>query len=425
MTWLEVWAAALPFADEGSGDVARNKGRAGPKYDLLLGMANVVAKSIGISNAFGGFDQVAVTSPIWAVSTARLPAVAGSSGDCTAGGTPLIEGSVKLTGFRADFTLEVKESVSTEFILEYTHGAGLQLCVSILELPRHGNLSQKVGATLQQITSVPFAMSRNFSAALVYSPTPGYADGDAVVYSVSDGRTASQSRAFRFVFLKVDDVPIVQAMSLEVEEDSKEGTPPFSPAGLDSDSPFPTMLITTLPKKGRLYARDGTQITDTFLATRIAPPLPAMYAQQVTNVSTFWPAGPNTGEVLCPPDVPFNSSASCGYPKFHPMQILGPPRLEGYGSIRRYGDSSYAWCPSSKEGKAGLTKEGDSYLRFEWNPNATFEQYGYTEFIELRFETKSYVQRVEVGEPRGTAYRPSSDDPLFDALCALQEWPRS
>jgi hypothetical protein len=185
------------------------------------------------------------------------------------------------------------------------------------------------------------------------------------------------------------------------------------------------MLITTLPKKGRLYARDGTQITDTFLATRIAPPLAAMYAQQVTNVSTFWPAGPNTGEVLCPPDVPFNSSASCGYPKFHPMQILGPPRLEGYGSIRRYGDSSYAWCPSSKEGKAGLTKEGDSYLRFEWNPKENFLQYGWTEFIELRFETKSYVQRVEVGEPRGTAYRPSSDDPLFDAFCALQEWPRS
>ena len=85
------------------------------------------------------------------------------------------------------------------------------------------------------------------------------------------------------------------------------------------------------------------------------------------------------------------------------MQILGPPRLEGYGSVLRYGDSPYAWCPSSKQGKAGLTKDGDLYLRFEWNPNATFEQYGYTEFIELRFETKSYVQRIEVGEPRGTA----------------------
>jgi hypothetical protein len=163
------------------------------------------------------------------------------------------------------------------------------------------------------------------------------------------------------------------------------------------------MLITTLPKKGRLYARDGTPIKDSFLATRIAQPLPAMYAQQVTNVSTFWPAGPNAGEALCPPDVPFNSSASCGYPKWHPMQILGPPRLEGYGSVLRYGDSSYAWCPSSKEGKAGLTKNSDAYLRFEWNPSANFEQYGYTEFIELRFETKSYVQRIEVGEPRGTA----------------------
>jgi hypothetical protein len=90
------------------------------------------------------------------------------------------------------------------------------------------------------------------------------------------------------------------------------------------------------------------------------------------------------------------------------MQILGPPRLRGVGSVERYGDSSYAFAPGSTDGEKG--KDGDAYLQFDWDAPANFLQYGYTEFIEVRFATKSYVQHVEVGEPRGppTTFRNGS-----------------
>jgi hypothetical protein len=124
-----------------------------------------------------------------------------------------------------------------------------------------------------------------------------------------------------------------------------------------------------------------------------------MFAINVMNVSSFWAGTPaHPGETLCPPG-PYNSSASCGYPKWHPMQILGPPRLKGYGSVERYGDSTYSFAPGSIAGEKW--KDADAYLRFDWDAPGNFLLYGYTEFVEVLFERKSYVQRVEVGEPLG------------------------
>jgi hypothetical protein len=275
--------------------------------------------------------------------------------------------------------------------------------VTIVELPRHGNLTQTVGAKLQQITSVPSTLSDNFTAGLIYSPKPGFNGGDSLRYSVSDGRTLSESTEFRFLFLKVDTVPVVQPMRLEVMEDKQDGTPPFALAGLDPDSPVTTVLITRLPKKGRLYTRDGTQIHEPFSPTRILQPLPQMFAINVINVSSFWAGTPaaTDGEALCPPGA-YNSSESCGYPKWHPMQIVGPPRLQGDMSVEQSGDSFYAFAPGSEDGDGKRMKGGDAYLHFDWDASAAFLQYGYTEFIEVRIATKSYIQRVEVGEPRGT-----------------------
>jgi hypothetical protein len=123
-----------------------------------------------------------------------------------------------------------------------------------------------------------------------------------------------------------------------------------------------------------------------------------MYGSTVLNVSSFWPAGPNLNETLCPVTMPANTSAEmlgCGYPQWHPFQITGKP------SANAYGDSSRAFCPATKMGTGGFAMGGDQYLRFAFDPSASYERDGYTEFIVVGFPAAMYVHSIEIGEPRG------------------------
>jgi hypothetical protein len=96
--------------------------------------------------------------------------------------------------------------------------------------------------------------------------------------------------------------------------------------------------------------------------------------------------------------MPANSSAGklgCGYPQWHPFQILGTPSTDSYG------DSEESWCPASKLGDTAFAAGGDGYIRFAWDPSLSFEKDGFTEFIEVGFATAVYVHFIEIGEPRG------------------------
>ena len=126
-----------------------------------------------------------------------------------------------------------------------------------------------------------------------------------------------------------------------------------------------------------------------------------MFASYVRNVSSFWPTGPHDGEQMCW----FNASQpyakrlpeSCGYPYWHPLQILGPPRPD-----KKYGSSFHAWSPGSTDGRGSFATGGDGYLQFAHNPSASYDADHYTEFIELGFDTVPvYIQEIEVGENRG------------------------
>ena len=127
-------------------------------------------------------------------------------------------------------------------------------------------------------------------------------------------------------------------------------------------------------------------------------PLPPMFGITVSNVSSFWPAGPHPNETLCPPMLPANSKAEdlqCGYPQWHPFQICGKR------STTAYGDDSHSWCPASRRGDEGYLEDGDQYIRFAWDPTASLKKDGFTEYIEITFEQSVYLHSVEVGEPRG------------------------
>jgi hypothetical protein len=120
--------------------------------------------------------------------------------------------------------------------------------------------------------------------------------------------------------------------------------------------------------------------------------------------------------------MPRNSSAEqlqCCYPQWHPFQILGKP------STSSYGDSELSWCPATRLGDAGFAANGDGYISFAWNPSVSFEEDGFTEFIELGFPTAVYAQSIEIGEPRGmgSIVRIKAFHPLERAYFTIWESP--
>ena len=135
------------------------------------------------------------------------------------------------------------------------------------------------------------------------------------------------------------------------------------------------------------------------LLAQVAETLRPMYAARVRNVSSFWPVADHlVNETLCAAGMPLNQSADdlgCAYPKWHPFQITGKP------STSVYGDSSQAWCPSTRTGTSSYAEGGDEYLRFAFDSARSYVENGYTEFIEVTFATAVYATSIEIGEPSG------------------------
>ncbi len=160
--------------NEGRGQVARNQGSAGNKYDLELGRSDSGGpSSIGIPNKYGGQDQVHFTAPVWSLSTAQANATDDSRTCALAEPSSTIRNNtaVVATGFGGKMILYVTEGSSASFILEYFHPAGLKCCVRIMKLPTWGRLVQriKVGRRDEdlEIASLPFAASSDAFASLV------------------------------------------------------------------------------------------------------------------------------------------------------------------------------------------------------------------------------------------------------------------
>ena len=153
--------------NEGSGGYAKNKGRAGGKYDLILGRSNVIGSpnSYQVANKYGGVDQLPFTQPVWALQ-APPTAADGVVAHCKA---PI--GNLQPTGYGGKSFVNLKESTSIEFILEYFHPAGRKSNVRISRLPVQGCLEQVVCAgsdcNRTPVVSAPFEMSSSPHASLV------------------------------------------------------------------------------------------------------------------------------------------------------------------------------------------------------------------------------------------------------------------
>ena len=256
--------------NEGAGSYARNKGRAGAQYDLVLGRSAVGgATEFDVPNKYGGTDSVPFTQPVWALET--LPAsAAGFDDPCVA---RLRSGKPQPTGYRGEPFITVRESSSVQFILESFHPAGRQSTVRITRPPMHGTLEQVTcmggsvdNCTRTAIASAPFEISSNAFTSLVYSPEVGFTNGDELLYAVTDGDEATSSASaakFEFKFLSVDAVPLASTTVSTVVEDSMDGTR-IALNGSDSDSKFVTFVITELPRMGKLYSVTGEPLQTAF-----------------------------------------------------------------------------------------------------------------------------------------------------------------
>ena len=161
--------------DEGLGSIAKNSGRAGANYDLILGAppGGQRPTSYEVDNKYGGVDNVMFTAPTWSQSTAKR----GSQGvsvlqeGCGSlqNGRSLPVGAPRLTATAK--TVFVKEGMPASFILEYFHSVGRKSCLHIKRLPKHGKLVQTWSTAkpdhVLPITIVPFNCSSHAYAMLV------------------------------------------------------------------------------------------------------------------------------------------------------------------------------------------------------------------------------------------------------------------
>ena len=160
--------------NEGRGQVAKNGGSAGNKYDLVLGRSDSGGPtSIGVPNKFGGQDQIQFTAPVWSLSPTQGN-VSDDGRTCALaepGSTIRNSTAVISTGFGGKMFLFVTEGSSASFILEYFHPTGLKCCVRIKKLPTWGRLVQRMRVGQKdeesEIESLPFTVSSDALASLV------------------------------------------------------------------------------------------------------------------------------------------------------------------------------------------------------------------------------------------------------------------
>ena len=154
--------------DEGTGAYARNKGQAGPQYDLVLGRSEVGGPTgYLVANKYGGTTPVPFTPPVWA-STA-LPVATNDDRCIAAKLSAAVE--PQPNGYGGKQFVALKESASVQFILEYFHPAGRKSNVRISRTPTHGRLEQEICAggdcNRTTVVSVPFDISLDAYTSLV------------------------------------------------------------------------------------------------------------------------------------------------------------------------------------------------------------------------------------------------------------------
>ena len=261
---------------------------------------------------------------------------------------------------------------------------------TLTQLPSHGELYEvsSIDASSEPIlvSSVPYTPTYPHFSFLWY---PAGEETTSLVATATDSRGATSPEAVAILeLITKNDAPTTKDVNLQINEDVDVL---ISITGVDSDSTFLNLIIDSLPTHGSLYEvmEDGAPYRDVFVGPvmtegyaswRVTEPV-EQFATTVHAVSSFFPSPPND---------------EFEYPSWHPYMTTGPP------SVDTYGDSRKAWSPLNRNAPEGSFSGGDDLLTFgPWEPRTSFDDNGYSEYIEIDFDIPVYLQNVRVGMPRG------------------------
>ena len=138
--------------------------------------------------------------------------------------------------------------------------------------------------------------------------------------------------------------------------------------------------IFSLPTKGTLYQRNrdgsiGAPITSIYQrSAALAVISSTQYATKVANCSSFWG----------------------GSLSWSPLQALGPQNCPNVVA-----DCVHAWSPLTELGTGGFASGSGQGLKYGNDPDARYNELGYTEYLELLYDHPVYPTAVLIGENRG------------------------
>ena len=253
------------------------------------------------------------------------------------------------------------------------------------------------------LISLPMTMVQNFYNGLAFvadSSVTGSASWDALSFRVFHDGVASPAVTIS-IHIQVWNYPPVIPPVTDVSLTSRVATRISLPAKDQQQGVYIGVYIKSLPTKGNLFQRHHSAVSQA-TSSRFRP---LLRPSTVLNVSSFW-GGSND---------------------WSPFQALGPQ------SVFVYGDSALSWCPLTQDGTGGFASGCAHGICFANNPDVLYENYGYTEYLELGYNTPVYVTELLIGENRGmgsiknikakgpsgqwmTLYGVQKVDPLVQAL---------
>ena len=251
--------------------------------------------------------------------------------------------SRRVPGCRYDGSAQVAEGDSFEFLPEAHDPLGGVASYAILKGPGNGTLYE-VDALAGDVVRCDFAVPWTPVYSLSryrYAPDPGFSAKDSIEFvAVSTTRTNCTSSAATFFFdvLAVDDLPTATAYAGALEQG---GNATFALPTDDADTAHHTLVISSLPEHGTLYAVDlgdgALEAVAEYGASSSDSDRTSVdqYASSVLAVSTFWPA---------------STTEYNGYTSWHPLMVLGEKDAPD-----AWGDSALAWSPLTAAGTRGRT----------------------------------------------------------------------
>jgi len=255
----------------------------------------------------------------------------------------------------------------------------LPYSINVTVMPTLGTL-QQIDFLSPALDGVPINTSnvavRNALGVVRYAP--GRTGKDSFQFTVSHGGLVSAPATVHLDVSAWNDPPRIPPAWKKVAVTAHQATSISLPVYDTTSGQYVAVFITSLPTKGILYQRNrdgslGAPITQAFGTGGVTTNVKVQYATGVANVSSFW-----GGSVA-----------------YSPLQALGPQNC--FEAV----DCQLAWCTATKNGLGGFASGSGQGLHYANNPSLNYVNYGWTEYIELTYDTPVLMTAVLIGENRG------------------------